>query len=173
VSPEELFARYAQRLTLLAQRQLSGQMAGRIDGEDVVQSVFRTVCRRWDQGEFRIDSSDQWWRLLVQITVRKARAKGRFHTAARRDPRSEAPGEDLLAEALAREPGPEEAAALLDQVETLLHGLDPVCRQILDMRLAGYQVAEIMSALDLSRRTVYHVLDLLQSRLLRDSAGAM
>ena len=43
---EELFARYAERLVRLAQRHLGRKVATREDGEDVVQSVFRTFFRR-------------------------------------------------------------------------------------------------------------------------------
>src|SRR6516162_16394 len=89
---EEIFARYAQRLTALAEQHLSRKLAARLDGQDVVQSVFRTFFRRSAAGEFRIDSSDELWRLLVQITLQKARAKARHHTAAVRDVTAEAPG---------------------------------------------------------------------------------
>ena len=84
---EELFAAYAQRLTCLAEQQLSRKLAARLDGADVVQSVFRTFFRRSAAGEFRIDSSAQLWRLLVKITVRKARALARYHSAKQRDAR--------------------------------------------------------------------------------------
>src|SRR3954451_5154153 len=86
----QLFDRYAQRLARLAEQHLSRKMAGRLDGEDVVQSVFRTFFRRSAQGEFQIDSSAQIWRLLVKITLLKARAKGRHHTAGVRDVGAEA-----------------------------------------------------------------------------------
>jgi ECF sigma factor len=89
---EKLFARYAQRLTRLAEQHLSRKLAGRLDGEDVVQSVFRTFFRRSATGEFRIDSSAQLWQLLVKITLLKARAKARYHTADKRDAGAEQPG---------------------------------------------------------------------------------
>src|SRR6516164_4738609 len=105
---EELFARYAQRLTHLAEQQLSRKLAARFDGADVVQSVFRTFFRRSARGEFRIDSSTELWRLLVQITLQKTRAYGRQHTAGVRDVTAEAPGgAALLREAAAHEPGPD------------------------------------------------------------------
>jgi RNA polymerase sigma-70 factor (ECF subfamily) len=80
----QLFARYARQLTRLAEQHLSRKLAGRLDGEDVVQSVFRTFWRRQAKGQFRIDSVAQLWRLLVTITVRKAQARGRQHTTAAR-----------------------------------------------------------------------------------------
>src|SRR6516165_12739042 len=93
---EEIFTRYAQRLTFLAEQQLSRKLAARLDGADVVQSVFRTFFRRSAAGEFRIDSSAELWRLLVQITLRKARAYGRQHTAEMRNVALEAEGDAAL-----------------------------------------------------------------------------
>src|SRR4051812_21442790 len=133
----ELFARYAQRLTRLGEQHLSRKLAGREDGEDLVQSVFRTFFRRCAGGEFQIDSSGQLWRLLVKITLLKARARGRYHTADKRDVGAEEKDEGgawMLA-AVSREPGPDEAAALVDQIEALLRGLPPLYCHILDLRL--------------------------------------
>src|SRR5262249_16127261 len=141
-------------------------VTARIDGEDVVQSVFRTFFRRCGQGEFQIDSSERLWRLLVKITVRKAQAKARHHTAGLLDVRTESVvAGDHPFEALAREPGPDEAAALVDQVAVLLHGLPPLYGNILEMRLQGRSVAEIADSLGLARQTIYRVLILLRDRL--------
>jgi RNA polymerase sigma factor (sigma-70 family) len=169
---EEIFARYAQRLTSLAEQQLSHKLAARLDGADVVQSVFRTFFRRSAAGEFRIDSSDELWRLLVQITLQKARAKSRHHTAGPRNVAAEAPGRGaLLYELVAHEPGPEEAAALVDQVEALLRGLPPQYCELLQLRLEGHTVSDTAARLGLSRRTVHRALHLLQQRLTRRAAG--
>jgi RNA polymerase sigma-70 factor (ECF subfamily) len=162
---EALFNRYAQRLTHLAEQHLSRKLAGRVDGEDIVQSVFRTFFRRSGQGEFHIDNSAQLWKLLVKITVLKARARGRFHSAGQRDIDREHAGEAWLATAAAHEPGPEEAAILVDQIERLLDGLPPVCCHILQLRLEGHPVAEIALRLNLSRQSIYRLLGLLQQRL--------
>src|SRR5439155_22421310 len=87
---ELLFARDARRLTRLDDEHLSRRVARREDGEDVVQSVFRTFFRRSAAGEFQIDASAPLWRLLVTFTLRKAQAKGRYHTASPRDVGAEA-----------------------------------------------------------------------------------
>src|SRR3954468_14630714 len=71
----ELFARYAGRPTRVAENHLSRRGAAREGGEDVVQSVFRTFFRRCAEGQFRVDGANQLWRLLVKITLLKARAK--------------------------------------------------------------------------------------------------
>ena len=169
----ELFARYAQRLTALAEQQLSRKLAARLDGADVVQSVFRTFFRRSAAGEFRIDSSAELWRLLVQITLQKARAYGRQHTAGVRDVAAEEPGGGaaFLREIVAHEPGPEEAAVLIDQIETLLRGLPPLYCDLLQLRLEGYSVSDTATRLGVSRRTVHRGLHLLQQRLTRSAAS--
>src|SRR5262245_46479150 len=110
---EALYASYAKRLTRLAEQRLSRKLAPRLDGEDVVQSVFRTFFRRTAQGCFHIDSSAQIWRLLVKITLLKARATGRYHTAEKRNVHAEVASRDpWLDNVLARGPGPEEVAYL-------------------------------------------------------------
>jgi RNA polymerase sigma-70 factor, ECF subfamily len=173
-APDELYALFARRLTRIAEQHLSQKLAGRLDGDDVVQSVFRTFFRRSAEGEFRIDSSAQLWRLLVKITLLKARAKGRHHTAGIRDVGAEtgAGGEQWLVDAVSREPGPLEAVMLVDQIETLLHGLPPLHCHVLDLRLQGVGPSDIASQVGVSRQTVQRALTLLQGRLEGESRGA-
>ena len=168
---EEVFARYARRLALLAERRLSRRVAARVDGEDVVQSAFRTFFRRCAEGEFRIDDSADLWRLLATITIRKAQANARRHTAERRDVNAEAAGDGALESALTGDPGPDEAATLVDQIDALLHGLPPLYARLLDLRLQGRTVAEAAEEMGVSRQTVYRALDLLRQRL-ADAGGA-
>lgn len=166
-----LFDRYAQRLTALAEDHLSRKLAGRLDGEDVVQSVFRTFFRRSAEGEFRIDQSTALWQLLVKITLCKVRSKARFHTAARRnvDAESRREIEYGLPDMLGAEPGPTEAAELVDEIETLLDGLPDVHGEILALRLAGHTVTDIAKQVGLSRQGVYRVLDLMQDRMMKQT----
>lgn len=134
-----------------------------------MQSVFRTFFRRTAQGEFRIDSAAQLWQLLVKITVLKARAQGRHHTVGVRDIGREEPGAvpDAVLELVPREPGPEEAVILVDQIEVLLRGLPPFYCQVLELRLQGHSTDEIARRLGVARRTVYRALGLLQQRLMK------
>jgi RNA polymerase sigma-70 factor (ECF subfamily) len=166
-----LFHRYAVRLARLAERHLSRKVAGRVDAEDVVQSVFRTFFHHTARGDFRIDNSAQLWRLLVTITIRKAQAHARHHTAQRRDPAAEVPGGDeWLSKAVSHEPGPDEAGALVDLIEALLRGLPALYGHVLERRLRGEAVAGIAPQLGVSRQTVYRVLRLLQRRLAATAA---
>lgn len=166
---EELFAHYSQRLSRLAEEHLSRKLSGRVEGEDVVQSVFRTFFRRSAQGEFKIDSRAQLWRLLVKITVHKARMQGRRHTAAMRHVDAEQHGDDMewLLTLADRSPGPEETVILMDQIEDLLRGLPSLYCQVLEQRLQGSSVAEISTQLGISRQTAYRMLNLLKKRLIK------
>ena len=162
----QLFAYYAHRLSRLAEHHLSRKLAGRLDGDDIVQSAFRTFFLRTARGEFQIDSREQLWQLLVKITITKAREQGRRHTADVRDVGTEQAGADedwLLA--ADREPGPEEAVMLLDQIEVLLAGLPPLYNDVLEKRLQGYSTSEIAAQLGVARRTVHRALGLLRRRL--------
>jgi RNA polymerase sigma-70 factor (ECF subfamily) len=167
-----LFELYARRLARLAEQHLSPKLAGRVDGEDVVQSAFRTFFRRSTRGEFKVDSSAQIWQLLTRITLLKAHAKARYHTAGLRDVGKELPGgsDERLRQAVAHEPGPADAAALVDHIDELLHGLPELYATVLEMRLQGSTAVEIAAALNVSRRTVERALNLLQERLARAEA---
>jgi RNA polymerase sigma-70 factor, ECF subfamily len=160
-----VFEQYASRLVRLAAKHLNQKLAARVGPEDIVQSVFRTFFRRNAEGEFRIDGSDQLWQLLVRITVLKVRAKARHHTADKRDAGTEQGIDPDRFDAVGREPGPAEAAELVDQIDTLLSGLPELYGRLLGLRLQGRTVTETAEELGVSRQTVHRALNLLQDRL--------
>lgn len=96
----------------------------------------------------------------------------RHHTASVRDVAAEEPegGGALLLEVVARDPNPEEAAALVDQIEALLQGLPALYGPLLRLRLEGHSVSDTAARLRVSRRTVHRALRLLQQRLIRSAA---
>jgi RNA polymerase sigma factor (sigma-70 family) len=162
----EIFARYAQRLGRLAERHLNGRLRSRVDGEDIVQSVMQTFFKRSARGEFQIDSSAQIWQLLVRITLMRVRAKARQHTADRRNVMAEqAVGDAPDAEVRGRDPDPVDAAILVETIQQLVSDLPPLYAQVLELRLAGYSAGEIAERAQVSRRTVYRAIELLQERL--------
>jgi RNA polymerase sigma-70 factor (ECF subfamily) len=170
LAAQALFARYSQRLLPLARQHLTGRLGGRVDAEDVVQSAFRTFFRRINHGEFQIADSLRLWRLLVRITLLKARATARRHTAAVRDIGREQPGGDWFHDTIAVEPRPEDAAAVADQIECLLADLPPLFGEVLGRLLAGESKSDIAKSVGLSRPTVYGCVRVLQQRL-RKSLG--
>jgi DNA-directed RNA polymerase specialized sigma24 family protein len=147
---DRLFERYAHRLVALAAARLDARLRAKVDAEDVVMSVFRTLCRRAAAGEFLTAEEGGLWALLVRITLCKCHQQGDHFFAARRDVRREAAPADPSGsgpgppEACSAEPTPDEAAALLDVIERLRDGLgSDRKRQVLDLTLQGYSVAEI------------------------------
>lgn len=164
-----LFEQYARQLTLLARKHLSRKLGGRLDGEDIVQSVFRTFFRRSAQGEFRIDASLDLWHLLAKITLAKVRSQARRHTAGMRNVHAEArrfqDEADWLPAAIAAGPSPEAAAILVDQIEVLLAGLPEVYADILGLCLDGHSKTQIAAQVGVARQTVHRALNLLRQRL--------
>ncbi len=168
---DRIFAHYARSLARVAEHHLSRRLARRVHRDDIVQSVFRTFFRRGREGTLRVHDSAHLWQLLVRMTVFKVRAKWREHTADRRDLRAEeADGGAWLAEAAAGEPGPEEAAALVDLMEAMVRGLEPLHARVLELLVEGQSLAEAAKTLGKTRQCVYRVRDLLEARL-RQAAG--
>ena len=172
-SARRIFEHFSQRLCRLAQRHLTSKVRQRVDEEDVVQSVFRTFFHRDSQGQFQVDHSDELWRLLVTITVRKARGIWRKNSTAARDVGREMNIEDADPNqmvAFAHEPTVVEALVLADEIETLLVGMSERTARALELRMGGYSPSEAADLMGISRQAFYRLLDPLKQRLLsRDS----
>lgn len=155
----ELFQRYAERLIGLAHRHLSATVSQRVDAEDIVQSVCHSFFSGAREGRFVLEQSGDLWRLLVGITLHKIQDKHRQNSADKRSVAREASGDGLQAHLAAREPSPEEAVALADLVEHVMRPLDPEERRILELRLQGHSMEEIVARVGRCRHTVRRVLN--------------
>jgi len=157
----ELHRRYAQRLCAVADRFVSERLRRRVDADDIVQSAFRTFFRRTEKGEYAIDHSGSLWHLLVKITINKARRQQEVHRARKRDVAAEVRlDEDVMhLEAIAGEPSPDEVAALVDELEVILSGLDARDAEMVRLCLEGYSTSEIGQKVGCTRWTVRRVLD--------------
>lgn len=89
------------------------------------------------------------------MTLHKLYRKARHHTAGKR---SVTRDQAIVAEIARREPTPEEAVALTDELDDLLRRLDPESRRVLEMRLRGHDPAEIADDIGKSKRTVRRML---------------
>src|SRR5690349_7055785 len=76
---------YARRLVALARKHLDRRILGKEDPEDVLQSVFKSFFHRVGAGQFRLDSHDDLWALLVSLTLHKCGHRVEYFRAARRD----------------------------------------------------------------------------------------
>jgi RNA polymerase sigma-70 factor (ECF subfamily) len=155
---KEIFDQYVDRLVAMARRRISLRFAGRIDPEDIVQSVFRTFFHRAKQGQFEFSEEDDVCRMLARITVHKTLRQVAHHQAAKRDAGRDAgsgdDSQDLVVNMLSREPSPDEATQLLDQMEHFLNQLAPEDRRILELRMHGYSTLEISNKLDITDRKI-------------------
>jgi RNA polymerase sigma factor (sigma-70 family) len=170
LAAEEIFERYIDRLTRLARARLSPRLSRRTDAEDVVMSAWRSFFVAAGAGRFSLKRSGDLWRLLVSITLHKLYHQARRHTAERRTVGGEQPLDqtnDWMIAASDREPAPEEAVALAEELEHLMAGLDEFGRRVLELRLQGETHAEIAGDTQRSERSVRRRLHEIRERLSR------
>lgn len=165
----KLFDLYATRLAGLVRRRLGWRLARKIDPDDVVQSVFKSFVGLQRRQDVVCETAEALWGLLALMATRKCGHKIEYFTAACRDVRAEEsifPGLQSagdadarrLVEAISTEPNPQEAAALLETIRSLLDALDDRDRTIVQLALEGLPVAEISRQIKRSERTVQRVL---------------
>jgi RNA polymerase sigma factor (sigma-70 family) len=146
---DALYRRYADRIRALARTKLPEHLTARMDAEDVVQSVFRAFFQSARRGLYQVMDGESLWCLLAAVTVNKVRSVHAFHAAARRDARVTVPfdaKEDDL-------PGLE--AELMELVvRDVLQQLPATERSAVELRLEGYEVAEIADRMGRSKRSV-------------------
>ena len=158
-----VFDQYVDRLVALARKRISQRLAGRIDAEDIVQSVFRTFFHRAKQGQFTFNDEDDICKMLARITAHKTFRQIAHHKAGKRDAGRDAgsgdDAQDLVINLLSREPSPEEAAQLLDQMEHFLAQLPAQDREILELRLQGFSTLEISEKLKITDRKIRRLME--------------
>jgi RNA polymerase sigma-70 factor (ECF subfamily) len=157
-----LYLRYADRLTALADRRTGDDLKVRFDAEDVVQSVFRTFFRRVAGGAYDVPEGDELWGLLLVVTLNKVRGLADKHRAARRAVGASTGGDATDAAATADGAS---LAVLKMTIDEFSQGLDPGHRAILELRVEGYEVAEIADRCGRTKRTVERVLQGLRESL--------
>lgn len=157
-----LWERYFRRLAGVARSRLGGRGGPAEDAEDVALSAFHSFCRRVQDGDFAsVADREQLWKVLVVITHRKAISWFR-HEAALKRGGDQMQSAALLEDVAGREPTPESAAELLDE---LRHLLDVVRREDVTLglialrKLEGHRNAEIAAELSLSLRTIERKLE--------------
>jgi RNA polymerase sigma-70 factor (ECF subfamily) len=158
----QLYLRYAQRLRALVQARCSAQLAQRVEAEDIVQSVFRRFFQRAVQGDYDVPPGEELWGLFLVIALNKIRSEESHHRAGKRDVRLSAPSADVTG---LPETGGDDTAVLQVCVEDVLGQLSAPQREMVELRIAGYEVAEIAKATHRSKRTVERLLQDVRARL--------
>lgn len=158
-----LYHRYADRLIRLAERRSAGQLANRLDAEDIVQSVFRTFFRRASTGHYQLPEGEEIWKLFLVISLNKIRKKADFHQAAKRNVgRTQAIGDKQLAA------NDEPSQILQMTIEEMISRLPKEHQGVIRDRISGFEVAEMAERNRLSRRTVERVLQSFRQHLQRE-----
>jgi len=155
-----LVRRYMARLTALARSRLSARLSRRLDPEDIVLSAWRSFFVAADQQRIAVPDDGNLWPLLVTMTLHKLARQSSRHHAARRSVQSETsnPSEEAWQNAVASDPSPEQAVAVLDELESLMSRLSVLDREVVTRRLEGEPQAAIATALQCSERTVRRAL---------------
>jgi DNA-directed RNA polymerase specialized sigma24 family protein len=156
----QLWGRYFQRLVDLARVHLSSIPRRASDEEDVAISVFDSLFRRAERGQFaRLDDRGDLWQLLYVLTVRKAVNLAHHERRGRRGGGKVVAVSDLAGFApediLDREPTPELAAQVADECRKLLASLeDETLKLVAQWKMEGYTNAEIARRIGCIEQTV-------------------
>ena len=164
-----IYGRYCEKLLALARQRISRKISARLDPDDVVQSAYRSFFLRARRGEYSLGRNGDLWRLLASITLHKLLKQVRRHTADRRTVRRETACDAAALDPLelaAREPTPEQAAALADELARIFAELQPGQRTMLELRLQGCELQEIAAETGKSERTVRRFLAALREQLI-------
>jgi DNA-directed RNA polymerase specialized sigma24 family protein len=172
---QQLWERYFQRLVGLARKKLEGLPRRAADEEDVALSAFDSFCRGAGDGRFpQLVDRDNFWRLLVTITARKA-YQLMLHEGRRKRGGNAVLDEAALAsladsgaagleQLLDREPTPEFAAQLAEEYQRLLASLpDAELRSVAQWKMEGYSNEEIAAKLGCALRSVERKLKVIRT----------
>ena len=161
----ELHSRYVQRLMALARTRISRKLGRRVGADDVVQSVFRSFFTKARDQQFVLEQSGDLWRLLSCITVTKVLRQAQRQRRQKRSIDLEesicTPGSAVRipVDLMLKGPSAWDAMVLLEELESILAGLKPLYRQILELRLQGEDTEQIAQQTARSERTVRRVLE--------------
>lgn len=155
----QLYFRYAHRLRALVRKQSSTELAQRTEADDIVQSVFRVFFSGAREGLYRIPRGDDLWQLLLVIALNKVRRMGVYHHAEMRDVRRTTPLVETARDEL--KPGHEDEGDRMFlnlAIREALEKLPADYRQLVEMRIEGYEIGEIAAKVGRAKRSVERIL---------------
>lgn len=143
---KEIFDKYLFALIKVAQARISPVLQRRIDPDDIVQSACGAFFYNAREQGLVLKRSGELWRVLAGYTLNKTRKYIEKELAGKRDPRLER-GESFWQVAIEREPSPEEANILIEELSIFMKQQSPRDQRILELRLRGESVEEISKEL--------------------------
>lgn len=176
---ERIAAQYEAKLRIVARVQLGPALRPYLDSQDLVQSVHRSLMVGLRDARFDISSPDKLLALTLTMLRRKiARHWRRNRRQQRLQSSADASGgdetldiADLLTSISTPQLEPAAAAQFRDSVVQLCRTLDPLERQIIDLRLEGFAAPEIATRTGLTSVNVRVRMTRLRQRLI--AAGVL
>ena len=171
---QRLWETYFQRMVQLARQRLEGAPRRAADEEDVALSAFKSFCLGAQAGRFsKLMDADSLWPLLMAITANKSVDLIRENNRQKRGGTGKVSGdnpkipahESSLSDLISREPTPEFAAQISDNLQHLLRVLDATgdqdLRRIAILKMDGYSNQDIAESVGCVRRSVERKLQLI------------
>ena len=153
---EMITKKFADDLARLAAKRMSKRLQQRIDPEEIVQSIFMSFFRLYDDGRLEWREWDSLWGYLMRIAVWKILHKAQSHSAAKRHMQNEV-ALPIDVSVLDRVPGPEDVLVAEELREQLLNGVGNKYRPIAERILDGATHEVIAKELGTSISTVERV----------------
>ncbi|QDT04054.1 RNA polymerase sigma factor [Rubripirellula lacrimiformis] len=158
----QLYDRYARRVLGLVDAKLGSKLRVSTEPEDIVQSVFRSMFRGVQTGNYDAPPGKTLWNLLAIIAVSKLRDQANRHSAQCRDAsRNVRLSEDSQNLEINNDSLEFLKLCLRETLETLR----PLDREVLTLRIQGHSIDEISQSISRSHRTVERMLQKSRQRL--------
>lgn len=164
----ELVTRYEPEVRMVARIRLGAALRPYLDSLDLVQSVHRSLMMGLRNDRFDISSPDKLVALATTIVRRKVARQWRHLRRQQRlegIPASSESMPDILAALQATDSDPAHVAALSDQMRRVWELLDPLERQLIELRIDGLSTAEVARELGLDADVLRVRLSRLRQRL--------
>ncbi len=146
-----LYERYVQRVFGLVDSKLGSKLRATTDAEDIVQSVFKSMFRGVQAGNYEVEPGSTLWNLLAVISLSKLRRRAHHQTAQRRDV-DRLVSLQTVADGEAMDVSTDDFLEIC--VRETMQKLRPSDRKILLLRIQGFTLAEISEQTSLSCRTI-------------------
>lgn len=171
-SESRILVDYLPKIIRLVERNFSNRLHAKVGAEDMADSILGSVIRMARQGKIQVEETDDFWRLLVTISLNKIRKKARYLNAKKRDAGREIDlsNEDLTLEQLAidqSDPTEEDGATISDLLIRLHDALDEEGRVVLAGRVNGESNFDIATRIGKSTKTVTRIWNKIQDEIKR------
>lgn len=150
----ELFERYQRRLFPLVASKLGERMRRRLEPEDMVMSIMRSVFRMTGGISMDYTSEDGFWKWFVTVALNKTRDRIDKEMAKKRGLNLEVDAGSVFDDRIGGEPNANEVVEFTDLLDRVMNKLTENQRQVLLAKLEGLTHAEIAQQLGVNPKTI-------------------